>query len=217
MMEMQTMITESENEMWLAMERLGSALRACPSIKRKAMRAFAELTNSLKIRDLAVRLLGSKHWREVPPMEILSMDNRIDEPFLRLMLRLSRWNVCATSMLMMWRRLKALDRQSIISYFNIQCFSEEFEYGALITGSDVLRNCVSSKELLEDLQDSMDDSKLIEDALRAKLGISSVGDIEEAWKRFAKLNHPDKGGNIEVFVTTMAAYQEWKDSKNHHK
>lgn len=48
--------------------------------------------------------------------------------------------------------------------------------------------------------------------------------MRKAWHDWAIRNHPDKGGNPEVFMQTKLVYEEWcelhkynTDNKNNHK
>lgn len=136
--------------------------------------------------------------------------NPVDEPFIKLMLSLSKhkYDYGAISMHRWWRRLKAVNQQNVITFFTYVNFKKQPGDGQLYW-YDVYQQCCKTAETFAKMDAVYRDDTFVEMNLRALLGISQQRDIKDAWKEFAKTNHPDKGGSVEKFVLVKAAYEEW--------
>ena len=64
------------------------------------------------------------------------------------------------------------------------------------------------------MSDVYSDDRNVEMNLRALLGLSQQSDIKQAWLKWAKQNHPDKGGSVARFVLVKSAYEEWCNAYN---
>jgi hypothetical protein len=40
-------------------------------------------------------------------------------------------------------------------------------------------------------------------------GLSKTSDVRAAWKKWAMVNHPDKGGDPDRFLQVKVVYDEW--------
>ena len=135
--------------------------------------------------------------------------NSVDEPFVKLMLSLSRngYTYDAISMHRWWRRLKAVNQQHLISFFTYKGF--DHEKSITLYWEELYQKCCRTQEMFSQMSDIYVSDASVEMNLRALLGISQNKDIKEAWTQWAKTNHPDKGGSVDKFVLVKAAYEEW--------
>lgn len=198
------------NDLYLAFENLRDAV-TCEPQKRLAKRMFKELEERWRVESLVNQLHKTRSFKDAPQSFMLSLMNRVDEPFVRLMLTLKGYRMIHVAMHIWWRGLKAIDRNNLVTYFNLAEFQRTHYKGSAVGTSDIMENLVKNEETLRNISESIGSKYTIETSLRAKLGISGTSDIETAWKRFAMVHHPDKGGDIELFITTKAAYEAWKE------
>lgn len=172
----------------------------------KGLRAeIARLDAICKISELRKYL----DWSMFAPKIIAMLATKLDEPFIRVMLSLAKrgYRYSAISMFNLWRRLKAIGQDHIITYFAFPGFGDP----RFITPADLVNQCDYTHSMFGTLKDQLADNKLVEMSLRSLLGISQVVDIKTAFREWAKMNHPDKGGDTEKFARVMAAYDEWLD------
>lgn len=157
-----------------------------------------------------MRLRKYEDWERFDWGFMCTWANKVDEPFVKLMLSLARhgYKYGAISMHKWWRRLKALNQHHIISFFTYQGF--DFDKKKTLWWDELYKHCCRSRDVFEQMSQVFTDDKNVEMNLRALLGISQVRDIKEAWHEWAKHNHPDKGGSVEKFVLVKAAYEEWQ-------
>lgn len=151
-------------------------------------------------------------WSKFDWSVMASWANSIDDVFVRLMIGLSKrkYTYNVISMHRWWRRLKACNQQNIIAFFTYIGFVQPgfIDWGVLYA------HCCRTKSVFDEMLDVYKSDKSVELNLRALLGISMQKDIEQAWRKWAKENHPDKGGSEERFVLVKAAYEEWHETIN---
>lgn len=168
---------------------------------------LARLDAIIKISQLRKYL----DWSSYEPNVIATLATKLDAPFIKLMTSLAQrgYRYSAISMFNMWRRLKAIGQDHIITYFAYPGFGDP----RFITPDDVIRQCDYTHSMFGSLKEQLADNRLVELSLRALLGISRVTDIKSAFREWAKANHPDKGGDTDKFARVMAAYDEWLDTQ----
>lgn len=174
----------------------------------KELRAeIARLDATCKISELRKYL----DWSMFAPRVIATLATKLDEPFVRVMLSLARrgYRYSAISMYNLWRRLKAIGQDHIVTYFAFPGFGDP----RFITPEDLINQCDYTHSMFGMLKDQLSDDRLVEMSLRSLLGISQAADIKAAFREWAKANHPDKGGDTDKFARAMAAYDEWLDSQ----
>ena len=177
------------------------------------IKAEAKATLDLCKRcELLMRLRKFGDWNKFDWALFAGMANPVDEPFCKLMLSLSmkKYRYNCISMHRWWRRLKAVNQHHLISYFTYTGFPEP----GYIEWEDVYRKCCRTSEIFKAMGDVYSDDRCVEMNLRAMLGLSQQSDIKQAWLKWAKLNHPDKGGSVERFVLVKSAYEEWYNAHN---
>ena len=182
-----------------------------PKIEAEA-KATLELIGSCK-RLLQLRQYDD--WGRFDWAFMATWASKIDEPFIKLMLSLSKHNYHygAISMHKWWRRLKAVNQQHLVQYFTYQGFPPP-ERGKKIFWTEVYEQCCRTNQMFIEMSGVFKDDRMVEMNLRAMLGCSQQKDLKEAWTAWAKQNHPDKGGSVERFVLVKAAYEEWQDAQN---
>lgn len=160
-----------------------------------------------------VRLRKYNDWSRFDWAFMCTWANKVDEPFIKLMLSLSRhgYDYGAISMHRWWRRLKAVNQHNIISFFTYQGFDHDKK--KRLYWERLYEHCCRSKEIFTRMSDVFISDSAVEMNLRALMGISQQTDIKEAWTKWAKTNHPDKGGSVEKFVLVKAAYEEWQNAQ----
>lgn len=168
---------------------------------------LARLDAIVKISELRKYL----DWSMFAPNVIVHLATKLDAPFVKLMVSLAKrgYRYSAISMFNMWRRLKAIGQDHIITYFAYPGFGDP----RFITPADLLSQCDYTHSMFGTLKEQLADNRLVEYSLRTLLGISQVTDIETAFREWAKTNHPDKGGDTDKFARVMAAYDEWLDTQ----
>lgn len=161
-----------------------------------------------------MRLRKYNDWERFDWGYMCTWANKVDAPFVRLMLSLARngYKYGAISMHKWWRRLKAVNQHNVISYFTYNGF--EHDKRTNLWWDKLYEHCCRSKEMFIKMSEVYNSDTAVEMNLRALLGISQKSDIKDAWTRWAKANHPDKGGSVEKFVLVKAAYEEWQNVHN---
>lgn len=172
----------------------------------------ANVSERQTLRKLVFKLYSEPGWCNFGQSVILEMANPLDAGFVRMMLALNKehYQYNPISMHLWWRRLKAIGQPTIISYFNLTKFRLDHpDTKTVITWNDIAGNCAITSEVLNNIVEGLKSNKTVETNLRASLGISMSADIPEAYKKWVKKNHPDKGGDTLTFVLVKAAYEEW--------
>lgn len=175
------------------------------------IKAEAKATLELCKRcELLNQLTKYSTWSNFSWKMLVSMANPVDEPFLKLMLSLSKhgYEYNVISMHKWWQRLKAVNQHHLISYFTYVGFPEPCKIGWM----DLYQKCCRTSDIFKAMADVYMDDRSVELNLRALLGISQQSDIKQAWLKWAKTNHPDKGGSAEKFVLVKSAYEEWRNA-----
>lgn len=168
---------------------------------------LARLDAIVKISELRKYL----DWSMFAPNVIVHLATKLDAPFVKLMASLAKrgYRYSAISMFNMWRRLKTIGQDHIITYFAYPGFGDP----RFITPADLLSQCDYTHSMFGTLKEQLADNRLVEYSLRTLLGIGQVTDIKTAFREWAKTNHPDKGGDTDKFARVMAAYDEWLDTQ----
>lgn len=159
-----------------------------------------------------MRLRKFGDWERFDWAYMCTWANSIDEPFVKLMLSLSRngYTYGAISMHRWWRRLKAVNQQNLISFFTYKDFNHDKRVP--LYWEELYQKCCRTQDMFSKMSNIYISDTSVEMNLRALLGISQNRDIKEAWTQWAKTNHPDKGGSVEKFVLVKAAYEEWQNA-----
>lgn len=176
------------------------------------IKAEAKATYELCKRcELLTQLQKYSTWGQFDWSILVAMANPVDEPFVKLMISLAKhgYDYNAISMHRWWRRLKAVNQQHLVSYFTFIGFPEPGHVGWI----DLYQKCCRTSDIFKAMADVYRDDRSVEMNLRGMLGISQKSDIKEAWLKWAKQNHPDKGGSVERFVLVKAAYEEWQNAQ----
>lgn len=176
------------------------------------IKAEAKATYELCKRcELLTQLQKYSTWGQFDWSILVAMANPVDEPFVKLMISLAKhgYDYNAISMHRWWRRLKAVNQQHLISYFTFIGFPGPGHVGWI----DLYQRCCRTSDIFKAMADVYRDDKSVEMNLRGMLGISQKSDIKEAWLKWAKQNHPDKGGSVDRFVLVKAAYEEWQNAQ----
>lgn len=182
-----------------------------PAEAKSAAKRLREDLDRLDAINKLSELRKYLDWSKFAPSVIIQLTTKLDAPFIKLMLSLAKrgYRYSAISMLRFWRRLKALNQETVITYFAYPGFGD----ARFITPDDVLRQCDYTHSMFGVMKEQLADDRLVEMSLRALLGISQATDIKTAFRTWAKENHPDKGGDTEKFARVMAAYDEWLDKE----
>lgn len=191
------------------------------SVNRALVMSNPELIPDIKIEarktlDLIsycenlLRLRAYEDWGKFDWALMCSWANKIDEPFVKLMLSLSKrgYHYSAISMHRWWRRMKAVNQQHLVTYFVYKDFPDR-KVKPNLYWTDVYECCCRTAEMFNRMAEVYKSDSAVEMNLRALLGCSQKRDLKEAWVEWAKQNHPDKGGSVEKFVLVKSAYEEW--------
>lgn len=178
----------------------------------------AEAKATLELIGYCERLMQLRQYEDWGNFDwafMVTWANKVDEPFVKLMLSLSKhhYHYGAISMHKWWRRLKAVNQQHLIQYFTYVNFPPP-ERGKKIFWTELYEQCCKTNQVFIEMSTVFKDDRSVEMNLRAMLGCSQQKDLKEAWTTWAKQNHPDKGGSVERFVLVKAAYEEWQDAQN---
>lgn len=177
----------------------------------------AEAKATLELIGYCERLMQLRQYEDWGRFDwglMVGWANKVDEPFVKLMLSLSKhhYHYGAISMHRWWRRLKAVNQQHLVQYFTYQGFPPP-EGDKKLFWMELYEHCCRTHQMFNEMSQVFKDDRSVEMNLRAMLGCSQQKDIKEAWTAWAKLNHPDKGGSVEKFVLVKAAYEEYIDGK----
>lgn len=176
-----------------------------PAIKAEA-KATLELCTQC---ELLLKLRKYLDWDKFDWAYMCGWANKVDEPFVKLMISLAKhgyiYNVI--SMHKWWRRLKAVNQANVISFFTYTNFPGPTDKP--LFWADLYAQCCRTKSMFEEMSKVFSDDHFVEMNLRGLLGCSQSANIKEAWTKWAKSNHPDKGGSVDKFVIVKAAYEEW--------
>ena len=195
-----------EQHMKALAEHLARVPADMPQIKRWYKNTVGAHANNV----LVVRLHKCPGWSNFSWGVMSAMANDVDAPFLRCMLRLSADRILCDviSMHRWWRRMKAMDQSKLLTYLDytslLESLAERF-----VDHTMILPFCLRSREALQQLTEAFESDTQLDLVMRAKLGASMATDIKSAWIRWAKENHPDKGGDTDTFIITKACYDEW--------
>lgn len=178
-----------------------------PDIKREARRIL-EIINYCESLQ---RLRSLEDWSNFDWALMCTWANRVDEPFVKLMISLAKhgYHYNAISMHKWWRRLKAVNQQHLITYFTYNNFVDK-KVKPRLFWTDVYEQCCRTQDIFCQMSEIYKSDSAVEMNLRALLGCSQKADIKQAWSEWAKRNHPDKGGDVERFILIKAAYEEWQ-------
>lgn len=103
----------------------------------------------------------------------------------------------------------ATGQENVITYFSWERFEATFT-GDVVHATDIMRVCVDNEHLLNNITTALADDKCVDFKIRELLGgISMQSDVRQAWKKWAMANHPDKGGDPELFLNVKLVYDEW--------
>lgn len=176
-----------------------------PEVARQARSAL----KLCKRFESVLRLRKYGDWSRFDWKVMAEMANDVDEPFVKVMTSLSRrgYEYSAVSMHKWWRRMKAVNQQNLMTFFSFVGFQEPSS--KRLFWSDVYQQCCKTSETFTRMSEVYRDDRFVEMNLRSLLGISQATDIRQAWVKWAKQNHPDRGGSVERFVLVKAAYEEW--------
>lgn len=162
--------------------------------------------------ELLVQLRKYEDWGRFDWALMCSWANPVDEPFIKLMIALAKhgYHYGAVSMHRWWRRLKAVNQANLVSFFTFKTFPPPD--GNRLWWETVYEHCCRTHEMFVKMAEVYRDDRMVEMQLRAMLGASQNADLKQAFTKWAKSNHPDKGGSVEKFVIIKAAYEEWQNA-----
>ena len=108
----------------------------------------------------------------------------------------------------------ATGQDALLTYFSWKRFEETFT-GRMVTAQDLIRVCSDNEAFLTNVGKVLADDQSIDFKIRELLGgLSMQSDVKKAWHEWAKLNHPDKGGDAETFLKVKLVYDEWVNIQN---
>lgn len=174
------------------------------------IKAEAKATYELCQRcELLLKLRKYLDWDKFDWGLMCTWANPVDEHFVKLMISLAKhgYKYNVISMHRWWHRLKAVNQANVISFFTYVNFPGPSDKD--LFWADLYCQCCRTKNMFEEMSKVYSDDHFVEMNLRGLLGCSQQADIKEAWLKWAKSNHPDKGGSVEKFVIVKAAYEEW--------
>lgn len=185
---------------------------ADPRLMTDVNRWYLRLKQNMLNRKVVYRLQACPGWSNFNITVLLEFANNRDIPFVHLMIRLAkdRVKLNVISMHRWWRRMIATGQEHIITYLNYPKLMSSYHKDCM-TYDDILFACTESKTVFDTLYTTLHSNKVIDFELREALGgISMATDIHKAWHDWAKLHHPDKGGDAETFIRTKTIYEEWE-------
>lgn len=172
-----------------------------------------------KARNL-VRLNKLKDlWTEVPQDTMNLLMTEQSAPFVTLMLSLSKKNYRPhqVSLVLWWRRLCSTGSEHTITYFAFDRFDKLMSSrdDKVVYSQDIMRVCVETEDMLKDFSESLQTDTNVEYRIRELLGgLSMKADIKKEFKEWAMVNHPDKGGDPDLFLRVKLVYDEWVHCHN---
>lgn len=203
------MQTETLNELEDLTWKLERIFRSEPGLMRKwkpkVKHLEAVATNMARVQDLM------KRWPEVPQSSLLEFATEESAPFIKVCIGLDKYkyDVSPVSIFMWWRRMLASGQQHILTYFSWIGLQRVVQ-SSTVTGSDLLRACTDNIALLEQVKTILADDSSVDFHIRELLGgLSKTSDVRAAWKKWAMINHPDKGGDPDKFLQVKVVYDEW--------
>lgn len=152
-----------------------------------------------------------KAWPDMPHAVLLELSTQQSVPFVTVMLGLAerKYKVSQVSMVTWWRRMCATGQDCVLTYFSWKRLAETF-FGSTVHASDIMRVCVDNEETLGKITAALSDDKCVDFKIRELLGgLSLQSDVRKAWHEWAKVNHPDKGGDAETFLKVKLVFDEW--------
>lgn len=202
------MQTETLNELEDLTWKLERIFRSEPGLMRKwkpkVRHLEAVATNMARVQDLM------KRWPEVPQSFLLEFATEESAPFIKVCIGLDKYkyDVSPVSLFMWWRRMLATGQQHLITYFSWPALERLKVFK--VTGYDLLSACTDNIALLNQVNSILADNNSIDFRIRELLGgLSKTSDVRAAWKKWAMINHPDKGGDPEKFLQVKVVYDEW--------
>lgn len=174
-------------------------------IKPKLKSLVAIATNLNRVDKL------QKVWADTPSEVLTELSTQQSVPFVTVMLGLAerKYKVAQVSMVTWWRRMCATGQDCVLTYFSWKRLSETFS-GTTVAASDIMRVCIDNEETLGRITSALSDDKCVDFKIRELLGgLSMQSDVNKAWRDWAKVNHPDKGGDAETFLRVKLVYDEW--------
>ena len=159
-----------------------------------------------------------KAWPRMPQSTITELSTEQSAPFVTLMLGLAKrkYTISEVSLVHWWRRMCATGQDHIITYFTFQRLEAIFpNKDEMLLASDILRVCTDNEDVLNNVTAALADDRSVDFKLRELLGgLSTHSDVRKAWREWAKVNHPDKGGDAETFLKVKLVYDEWCEIQN---
>lgn len=188
---------------------LENCIRRDPTVIRGIKRDFTYLSELARNLTRLDKL--RKAWGDIPDSVMEELGTSQSAGFVTIMLGAieRKYKMSQVSMVQWWRRMCATGQDHVLTYFSWKRLEETFT-GTMLTGLDIIRVCSNNQDFLNSVMTALDDSRSIDFRVREKLGgISMSADVRKAWHDWAIRNHPDKGGNPEVFMQTKLVYEEW--------
>lgn len=197
-------INELDDLFW----RLDGIVRHNPSLIRKLSPRWKALEQTAKRISRVEKLQRTADWATCPQSVLLELTTAESEPFVQVALGLAtrHFRVNQVSLVLWWRRMVSTGNASILTYFGW----EGFTCDGVVTGQDLLRQCISNETLLKNVTESLKSDVSVDFRIRELLGgLSKQSDVTAAWKKWVMTNHPDKGGDPEQFLKVKLVYEEW--------
>lgn len=132
-----------------------------------------------------------------------------DVPFVKLLLQLNKYNIVydMNDLKDLWASLIAYNQTHLLSYLKVSDLAKL----KVANAKAILELCTLSFGTLNQVLNTLNDSRLLSCIIREKLGgIAMSSDVNEAFKRWCIKHHPDKGGDPNVFSDVNETYQKWK-------
>lgn len=200
-----------------ALWTLDNAVRQDPALVKSMKTKFNEIVGTARNVQRLDKLKRCKGWGNMPVSVMEDLCTEESAPFVIIMLGLSqRGHSCnQLSLVSWWRRMIATGQSYLITYFSWESVAD-LRREVPITGQDLMKACAQNKDTFENITNAYTSDKSVEYRIRELLGgLSMQADVPSAWKEWAKKNHPDKGGDHEVFVRTKIVYETWCQLHEH--
>jgi hypothetical protein len=182
-------------------------VRKKPELWRLYLKGWASnMEMRAKLMEKVEQLAEMPQWCDVSWLHELATEK--SAPFIQICLQLCKRGISHSpvSLLKWWTRMIACGQTNIITYFTWLTFKPS----GCVTGQDILYNCSRTQQMFDAILVTLEQPSSVDFHLRELLGgLGSKADIHEAWKKFAKENHPDKGGDPERFLEVKVCYDEW--------
>ena len=167
------------------------------------------LDRECRLRSKIFKLMEMGNWCTFNQSILMELATEQSEPFIDLCTQLCKrgFTHSPVSLVRWWKRMIGAGQTNVLTYFTWLTFNPG---KAVVTGSDILYNCTRSQQMFDAVLVTLESDDVLDHHLRELLGgLGSKSDIHEAWKKFAKANHPDKGGDPERFLEVKVCYDEW--------